>query len=275
MPKLSYAEIARVEERRLARATAAVVACAEPVAGGCMTFDGEGSWANFAVGLGLDGPVSGAEIDRVVGFYTTRGAEPRIVVCPFAHPSLVRGLAERGFALLEFVNVLAREIEPDEDLRALVPNGWPKGLEVVRVDPGDEAQVRLFIDVSTSGFRPEGAPIAPALLEVSRRVVAYPRCDSFLALVDGEPAGAGSVEVHPDGAALFGVSVLPRFRERGIQQALIVRRLERARELGCLLACISASPGIPTERNAMRLGFFMAYSKGILARRSEGSPGSR
>ncbi|WP_437669573.1 GNAT family N-acetyltransferase [Sorangium sp. So ce131] len=275
MPKMSYAEIARVEELRLARATAAVVACAEPVAGGSMVFDGEGSWGNFAVGLGLDGPVSGAELDRVVDFYTTRGAEPRIIVCPFAHPSLVRGLAERGFVLVEFVNVLAREIDPEEDLRALVPNGWPRGLEIARIDPGDEAEVRLFIDVSTSGFRPEGAPIAPAHLDISRRIVAYPRCDSFLALVDGEPAGAGSVEVHPDGAALFGVSVLPRFRERGIQQALIVRRLERARELGCLLACISASPGIPTERNAMRLGFFMAYSKGILARRGEGSPGSR
>ncbi|WP_437790900.1 GNAT family N-acetyltransferase [Sorangium sp. So ce693] len=269
MPKLSYAEIARIEERRLAVGTAAVVACAEPIGGGWMAFDGEGSWGNFAVGLGLDGPVSGEDLDRLVRFYAARGAEPQIQVCPFAHGSLVRGLADRGFVLREFENVLARELAPDEDLRALVPRGGPEGLEIVRIDPGDEAQVRVFIEIATSGFRPDDAPLSPALFEITRRLVAHPGCDSYLALVNGEPAGGGSVEIHGEGAALFGASVLPRFRERGIQQALITRRLERVREQGCQLACISASPGIPTERNAMRLGFFMAYSKGIFTRRSE------
>ncbi|WP_437274769.1 GNAT family N-acetyltransferase [Sorangium sp. So ce375] len=271
MPKLSYAEIARIEERRLAVGTAAVVGCAEPIAGGSMAFDGDGSWGNFAVGLGLDGPVTGEDLDRLVAFYAARGAEPRIEVCPFAHGSLLRGLAERGFVLREFENVLARELAPDEDLRALVPQAGPEGLEIVRIDPGDDAQVRVFIDVATSGFRPADAPLSPALFEITRRLVAHPGCDSYLALVNGEPAGGGSVEVSGEGAALFGASVLPRFRERGIQQALIVRRLERVRERGCHLACISASPGIPTERNAMRLGFFMAYSKGIFTRRSESS----
>ncbi|WP_437302733.1 GNAT family N-acetyltransferase [Sorangium sp. So ce388] len=274
MPKLSYVEIARIEERRLALATASVVACAEPIAGGWMAFDGDGSWGNFAVGLGLDGPVSGEELDRLVAFYTTRGAEPQIQVCPFAHESLVRGLAERGFVLREFENVLTREIAPDEDLRALSPRGGPGGLEIVRVDPGDEAQVRVFIEIATSGFRPADEPIVPALFDITRRVVVHPRCDSYLALVDGEPAGGGSVELAGGGAALFGASVLPRYRERGIQQALIVRRLERVRERGCDLACISASPGIPTERNAMRLGFFMAYSKGVFVRQGESPQGS-
>ncbi|WP_437476645.1 hypothetical protein WME75_26755 [Sorangium sp. So ce1014] len=267
--RLSYAEIARLEERRLALGTASVVACAEPIAGGSMAFDGDGSWGNFAAGLGLDGPVSVEELDRLVAFYATRGTEPQIHVCPFAHESLVRGLAARGFVLREFENVLAREIAPDEDLRALVPYRGPEGLEIVRVDPGDEAQVRVFIEVSTSGFLAEGEPLAPALFEITRRVVAQPGCDAYLALVNGEPAGGGSVEIAGDGAALFGASVLPRFRERGIQQALIVRRLERVRERGRHLVCISASPGIPTERNAMRLGFFMAYSKGVFVRRSE------
>ncbi|WP_437585685.1 GNAT family N-acetyltransferase [Sorangium sp. So ce1000] len=270
MPKLSYADIARIEERRLAVGTAAVVACAEPIAGGWMAFDGDGSWGNFAVGLGLDGPVTGEDLDRLVAFYAARGAEPRIEVCPFAHGSLVRGLADRGFVLREFENVLAREIAPDEDLRALMPRGGLEGLEIVRIDPGDDAQVRMFIEIATSGFRPADAPLSPALFEITRRLVAHPGCDSYLALVNGEPAGGGSVEVSGEGAALFGASVLSRFRQRGIQQALIVRRLERAREQGRHLACISASPGIPTERNAMRLGFFMAYSKGIFTRRSDG-----
>lgn len=270
MPLLSYAEIARLEERRQALGTAEVVQIAEPIGGGFMAFEGPGSWANQACALGLDGPVPADEIDRLVAFYTSRGVEPKIEVCPFAHESLVRGLAERGFTLREFENVLARELGPEEDLRAVLSHGWPPDLLLLRVDPADEEQVRVFIDVSTHGFRREGEPIFSEFLAVTRRVVAHPRCDSFLALVGGEPAGGGGMETAAGVSCLFGASVLPRFRRRGIQQALIVRRLERARERGCRLACIHSRPGIPTERNAARLGFFMAYTKAVMALRGEG-----
>jgi hypothetical protein len=39
---------------------------------------------------------------------------------------------------------------------------------------------------------------------------------------------------------------------------------------GCILATISSRPGIPTERNALRLGFTMAYTKVILVRPGPG-----
>lgn len=270
MPRLSYLEIAQREERRQARGTAEIAELAEPLAGGWMGYGGVGSWINRGVGMGLDGPVSEAELDRLVAFYVSRGAEPRIDVCPFAHETLVRGLAERGFTLRNLVNVLAREIEPGEDLRACLAHGWPEGLRVARVDPADEAQVELFADISTSGFRPEGAPMDELELQSARRMVRHPRCQAFLARVDGEPAGAAAMEVGERSAGLFSTSVLPAFRRRGIQQALIVHRLGAARGRGCLLACVQTRPGIATERNAVRVGFFMAYSKVILAMRGEG-----
>jgi GNAT superfamily N-acetyltransferase len=70
--------------------------------------------------------------------------------------------------------------------------------------------------------------------------------------------------------SLFGTSVLPAFRRRGIQQALIAARLGRALSLRADLASITSHPGIPTERNAARLGFQLAFVRSVLVKRGPG-----
>lgn len=262
---VSPEEIALREERRQALAIPELAAEAETVAGGVMCFGGADSWANYAVGLGLDGPVHGDELDRVVTFYRDRGVAPAVEVSPFAHDSLLHGLAERGFVLREFETVLARTIGADE---RLLPTPWPQGLEIVEVDPRNDDQVRTFIDVSTSGFRPEGQPLDDANEVLTRRMVEHPRSRCFLALVDGVPAGGGGVEIGEGVACLFGTSVLPAFRRRGIQGALILRRLERCRDDGGTLAVIHSKPGAATDRNALRLGFALAYTRVVLFQRA-------
>ena len=47
-------------------------------------------------------------------------------------------------------------------------------------------------------------------------------------------------------------------------------RLERALELGSDLADITSHPGIPTERNAGRLGFQLAFVRPVLVKRAPG-----
>ena len=108
----SLRDIAILEEGRQARGTADVGRESEEIAGGWMTFAGNGSWANQACGLGLQGPVTDEDLDRLVEFYDSRGVEPRIEVCPFADETLIAGLSSRGFRLREFENVLARELRP-------------------------------------------------------------------------------------------------------------------------------------------------------------------
>lgn len=263
-------DIARLEELRQASDTADVADESEPIAGGFMCYSGPGSWANQAAGLGLDGPVSDEDLDRLVEFYVSRGVEPRIEVCPFVDGSLTRGLERRRFVVREFENVLAREIGPHEDLRAAHPHGWPEGLEIVRADPADPEAVQSYVELSTSGFRPLDQPLDEGLFNITRRMLEHPRCEAYVASLDGNPAGAGAVACRDAVAALFGTSVLPEFRRRGLQAALILRRLERAREAGCQLAVIGSRPGISTERNAARVGFGVAYSKVVLVMPGEG-----
>ncbi len=267
-------DIARLEERRQAIGTAENSTESEEIGGGLMAFMGKGSWNNQACGLGLDGPVSEDELDRLVAFYVERGVEPRIEVCPFVDKSLIKGLGDRGFIVREFENVLARELRDGEDFRAAMSHGWPEGVELVRVDPDDDAMVTAYVSVSVKAFFADIDEIPEIMDTTARRVVKHPRSDAFLAMLveDGRSVavGGGGMEASGEIACLFGAGVVEGYRQRGIQQALIVRRLEQAREKGCRVACIHSLPGISTERNAMRLGFFLAYTKVVMAMAGEG-----
>ncbi len=80
------------------------------VAGGLAIFAGDGSPLTHAVGLGMRGPVSSGELDRMEDFYRERGAAISVEFCPLADPSLVELFAERGYRLTEFNNMLVRSL---------------------------------------------------------------------------------------------------------------------------------------------------------------------
>jgi GNAT superfamily N-acetyltransferase len=67
--------------------------------------------------------------------------------------------------------------------------------------------------------------------------------------------------------------VLPEFRRRGIQQALIAARLNYAAARGARLATIGSKPGAGTERNVRRMGFATAYTKPVMVRPGPGLVG--
>lgn len=274
-------EIARLEETRQAEGTAEMVrigrdtgetpdAAVEPVGGGWMCFAGKGSWANQAAGLGLDGVVTDVDLDRLVEFYVTRGVEPKIEVAACVDPSLIDGLGARGFRVLEFENVLVRRLDATTDFRALMPHPWPPDVSIEPVDRTDPNAVYEFALASTSGFRPANEPIPEPLLQSTRNMMRQSRCCGYVARVDGVAVGGAAMDASPDVAALCGTSVDVSLRKRGIQTALMVRRLEAACDLGCRFAAVHSRPGIPTERNALRIGFALAYTKAIMVMPGDG-----
>ncbi|MBX3470060.1 MAG: GNAT family N-acetyltransferase [Planctomycetes bacterium] len=257
-------EVARRLERRQAHSTAALADETIEVAGGLASFGGVGAWLNQACAVGLDGPVAPGEVERLVAFYAERGVEPKVILSPFVDPTLLEALGARGFTVREFETVLARGLEPGEPLAPAV-HPPPAGLTLERVDPADAAALATYVDVSTAGFRPEGAPPDPVLSRFVVDHVRRPGVGAVLARIDGAPVGGGALEVGDGVAAFMGASVLAAVRRRGVQQALIARRLELARDAGARLATIQARPGIPTERNAARLGFRVAYTRATVA----------
>jgi GNAT superfamily N-acetyltransferase len=253
-------ELAQLEEHRIAEAVADVaLESIRLEGGGTVCWGGDGSWINEGRGLAMRGEVPPGEVDRAIGFLRERGARVRFDVCPYAHPSLLERLGERGLVALGFETVLYRELDP-LDLGPSV-GGVVAGIEIRPVD--GEEDVPAFVDGVGRWFSPAGE-----LREVDewamRRVLAHPRVEGFLVQIDGRMVGGGALEMGlPESglAVLMMTSVDPAWRRRGVQNALMVHRLRRARELGACVAAIGSDPSIATGRNAMRLGFRVAYTK--------------
>lgn len=258
---IDLADVARQEEQRQARGLAKVAPEQLLVAGGCAGRGEAGSWVNNAVGVGLDGAVPDAKLDALVEWFVEKHIEPRVELSPYADRSVVTGLASRGFVIRDWENTFYREIDSAKRTEpAFAP---PTDVQMILVDPSDDDMVREYSTVSMSGFFPPGAGPSEFDYEVAARWVKQPRVLSVAAVVGDRLVAAGSASLDESVpiVSLAGLSVLPEFRRRGIQQALIAHRLNLAAARGATLATIGSRPGAATERNVRRMGFQLAYTK--------------
>jgi len=265
---LDVLELARSEESRLGLGIGEVARERMPIAGGWAARDVPGTWANSSAGLGLDGPVEREEIQRLAAWYISAGIEPRVEVCPLADPSLLHALALEGFVAREFEQLLYLELAGGEAITP--PRAPPEGLVIEIVDPTDDRAVLEAATTIDSGFAAPMRPVLERNVSLAMRCLRHHRSTTVVAKLDGRAVGAGSMETHGHLAALYGLSVAPEHRRRGLQQAMIAFRLALARERGCTLATITGVPGGGTERNVRRFGFEVAYTRAIFVKPGPG-----
>ncbi len=222
-------------------------------AGGIAVFVGPGSLLNQAAGMGFSGPVLVHDVERVERFFGDRGEQPRMLVVPLAHPTLVESLSLRGWVPDGFENVLVRELSADEPFDAA-----EDGVEVYEVVTESERDDWALL-VAT-GF---SAPLTPPAEQlVLADIVAHrPGPRLFYARVNGALAGTGELVVADGVGWLSADTTMPAFRRRGVQQALQRHRLRVAAEEGCKIAVSEAQPGSGSQRNMERLGFRVAYTQ--------------
>jgi GNAT superfamily N-acetyltransferase len=225
---------------------------------GVAVFAGAGSPLTQALALGTGGPVSAADLDRIEGFLLPdgRGAS-QVELCPYADPTASALLASRGYRIVEWQLAWTRAA-PAEPLAASDPA--PPGVEVRRARRGEEdACLRAIL----AGFL-ENEEVPDDALALMRPGAFAGGHELWMVLVDGEPAGGGTLSWADGIAFVNGCGVRPCLRRRGAQGALIQARLERARELGCGVVASTTLPGTPSRRNMERHGFRVAYPKLLL-----------
>jgi GNAT superfamily N-acetyltransferase len=230
-------------------------AAAEPFAGGWAIFAGADSPMTQAFALGLSGPVEEDEITRMEDFFHSRGAATNVELCPYADLSIVDIFRKRGYSLIEFSNVFARQLAPEDAQLSLN--------SAVHVRQPEAHEARLWAETVARGFMPEGE-VSQMLVDLMHTSLHSGIGAYFLAEVDGQIAGGGVLTMHDGVASLGGASTLPAFRNRGAQTALLRARLAFAAEQGCEVVMVTTLPGSTSQRNVERQGFRVVYTRSKL-----------
>lgn len=221
------------------------------VAGGYAVYCGANSPVTQAVGLGLNGPVSREEFDRLEEFYASRNEPVRVETCPLADATLMEHYRERGYGVTEFSNVMVQGVKKSQEVRV------PPGIEIERVAAHELDVWTLTV---AQGFA-EHFPVTQELLDIMRLFASGKNTECYLARIEGKLAGGATVAMRGRVAGLFGASTLPAYRRRGVQTALLQKRMQRAAECDCELAMSLAQPGSASQRNITRQGFQTLYTR--------------
>jgi GNAT superfamily N-acetyltransferase len=220
---------------------------------GIAAFTGVGSPLTQAIGLFT---LTEDELARVEELYFSRGSEVILHVTPWTDPSLAPMLAARGYAIHEFENVFVR------------PIGAASAAAEILIREVTEAEIPTWARVGAEAFATEGTD--PDVLAKIMTPFAYAEhARNYLAYIDREPAGSASAFAVPERGVvgLFGAGTLPGFRRRGVQAALLERRLRDAATSGCELAMVTTLPGSGSHRNVARSGFELLYTKVSMRRK--------
>jgi len=243
--------------RSVARMHPEIPTATASIAGGWAVFTGVGSPISEARGLGMDGPVTEADLETLEEFYRSRGDAVRMEVCPLADASLHQLLAQRNYRLMEFSNMLARPLDPGAWVRCHFA-----GVSTRRAEPEESA---LWAQTVAQCFA-EHTEITQELMDIMSCWAHSPIAACYFGYVDGELAGGGAVAIENRVALLGGAGTSPKFRGRGLQQSLIAARLTHAANAGCDLAMCAALPGSVSQRNCERQGFHVVYSRAKFTR---------
>lgn len=235
--------------RALAAAQPDSGAFAEPHAGGIAVFAGVDSPMTHALGIGMRGPVSLQEFDRLENFFRVRHTASVIDLCPLAHASVIECVQTRGYRITEFNNVLARRMAPGEEFP--LPSGC--GIRIAAED-----ELILWSRLVVQGFQ-ESDCVNEEFVKLMAATCAGSTC--FLGLDADAPSAAASMGMRGRTACFYGDSTLPRSRGRGLHSALIAARLAYACGRGCDLAMASVLPGSGSHRNYERAGFRLVYTR--------------
>jgi len=228
-------------------------ACWLETAGAHGMFDGVDSPLTQTFGLGMTQAVTASDMESFEAFFGRVGAPVFHEVSPLADASALMQLNGRGYEPFEFTSVMFRPIDPSFSVEG------PRSDSVTarRVGPED---MELWAQTMSRGWG-EDESVGAFMLTFSRVSALRTSGFSFLAEAGGKPIAAGGLTIHAGVAMLAGASTVPEARRQGAQSALLEARLRFGAEQGCDIAMICALPGSPSQRNAERKGFRIAYTR--------------
>ena len=204
---------------------------------------------NHVSGYGTFAPASQAAIDAMLRHYERVGGPARIeVILPVVTRS-DRALLERsGFrdAKTLFQTHVRTALRPPR--AHSIPDFVP-----VRATGADAAR---YAKLATAGFG-GGHTVTGDVFERgwTRQIRRDRRVAAFMGMLRGKPVASGVIIIRPDIAGLYSGSVLPRYRGRGLQNAMIAARVSFGWSRGLRTFYSWSDPDNASARNLRDEGF--------------------
>lgn len=191
-------------------------------------------------------------VDEIVEFYQEKDIPIRFELTP-AHVSskLLSYLHQIGFYQSGFNSTLCMSL-PQQ------PIAMRSSTVSIRKFKRDEFDV--FADLYVKGYElPESIKEGTRL---NNEILGeHEDWSYYLASIENEPAGIGVAFMKNGIVTIAAAATLPRFRNKGVQTALIKERLNQAQLKHCTLAVGQARFGSISQNNMERVGMRIAYTK--------------
>jgi hypothetical protein len=219
------------------------------VGDGIAVYSGDGSPLTQVVAKTLD-PEDFEEIEE---FYGGRASFWELSVDSYTSAETFNAAAAAGYVGDHFETVMIRQEAPPS-------SAWDRAITVEEVE-GTHPEWR---QTAYKGWTDTDEP-DQSFDRITDIVASTPRSRFYLARVDGEPAGTATMFSHGGLTALMGGAVPPKFRGRGVQKAMIAKRIADAGPEEQIV--MTAIAGTQSYRNAQKAGFAALYSVLVMMRR--------
>lgn len=218
-----------------------------------LVLSGPGFYVNRALPAAATIDITEQQIELVVARSRAFGVPPAIEVTSQSGAETTKHLVRCGF-----------EHDPSHDVAVLLLSSRDgEGPDTIAADNivvrpvTSEHDLERWQETSAAGWGhvdPEARSVSDAFTRAAHVTDGDGMVLAFELGNDG-PVGCASMTIRDGVAMLGGMSTRPEHRRRGVQTALVRRRLAMAEEQGCDLIAATASTGSDSERNLMRLGF--------------------
>jgi GNAT superfamily N-acetyltransferase len=190
-------------------------------------------------------------IEPLVAWYREHGVKGRFEVVPgLDDPAFGRELARLRFFQSGFHTSLI--CEPASRVSAA------GGIAIERI--ADPATLEEFLDTHAAGW---GIPDPAGFKANVRGWLGQPGWSLYLGRLDGKPAATGILYLRDKIGYCADAATVPAFRGRGLQAALLLRRIADASSAGVDFICSGASYHSASHRNMERVGMRVQFTRAL------------
>ncbi len=195
-----------------------------------------------------------AHLDALLDWFHSFGEAPHLDITPHhSSKALLRLFAERGLFQYNFLTFLYGVPEPDDRAEPELPDG-------IELREYGEDQLEEFgqLCAEIEGWQGEDRKVRAQVIAAQ-----FPGWSSYIAFASGKPAAHAVLRIDDGVAVMMFAETRADLRGLGCQTALLHRRISQAAQAGCELILCGSYPGTISQRNQMRVGLRVAYTKGL------------